>query len=471
MADFGYGGIGSGLTISDIVNQLVAADRKPADNALNLQQSKAKMQLSSIGTITSAFDKLKTALTALKATTAFDTRTVTASKGGDKGTDEILTASVALYDVGTTKAAASNGTHVVNVTSLATAHKLIADTSVPKTDTFAAGTLTLTVGVGDKAKTMNVEVEDGDTLTTIRNKIDAAGRKEGVQATLISSGDNQYLSIAQEKTGAANAIKLEYAGSDAKLGGLVNSLKQNTAAADAELTIDGVKVVSASNTVADAVPGLTLNLKMPGTSTVTISTDTAAATKVMQEFVTAYNAALAAINTETKYDAKTKEASTLTGDAQMRGATSQLRSVMSSVLKDLAGDKLDAKAIGLDTRGYPNADGTLILDTTKFAAALASQPEKMRQAITGETGGAGKRYTLVDGYVSTTVGKEGAFVARTKGLNTTLDNIDKRRKDLDTRMKSVEERYKKQFIALDSLMGKLQQSNTALQQQLAQLNR
>ncbi len=75
----GYGGIGSGLNISDIVNQLVAADRKPADNALNLQQSKAKMQLSSIGTVTSAFDKLKTALTALKATTAFDTRTVTAT--------------------------------------------------------------------------------------------------------------------------------------------------------------------------------------------------------------------------------------------------------------------------------------------------------------------------------------------------------------------------------------------------------
>lgn len=69
---------------------------------------------------------------------------------------------------------------------------------MPKTDTFGAGTLTLTVGVGDKAKTMNVQVEEGDTLTTVRNKIDAAGRKEGVQATLISSGDNQYLSIAQK---------------------------------------------------------------------------------------------------------------------------------------------------------------------------------------------------------------------------------------------------------------------------------
>ncbi len=64
----------------------------------------------------------------------------------------MLTASVALYDQGTTKAAASNGTHQVEVKSLATAHKLIANSSVPKTDTFGAGTLTLTVGVGDKAR-------------------------------------------------------------------------------------------------------------------------------------------------------------------------------------------------------------------------------------------------------------------------------------------------------------------------------
>ncbi|MEG0195030.1 MAG: flagellar filament capping protein FliD [Stenotrophomonas sp.] len=472
MADFGYGGIGSGLDISSIVNQLVAADRKPADNALNLQQSKTKMQLSSIGTVTSAFDKLKTALTALKATTAFDTRTVTATgKAGPNNANDVLTASVALYDVGTTKAAASNGTHLVEVKNLASAHKLIADTSVPKTDTFGAGTLTLTVGVGDKAKTMNIQVEAGDTLTTVRNKIDAAGRKEGVQATLISSGDNQYLSIAQEKTGAASAIKLEYGGSDPKLGALVGSLKENTPAKDALLTIDGVEVTSASNTVADAVPGLTLNLKEQGKSTVVISTDTTAATKVMQEFVTAYNAALAAINTETKYDLKTKEASSLTGDAQMRGAASQLRSVMSAVLKNLSADGLDPKTLGLQTRGFPNADGSLVLDSTKFAAALGSQPEKIRQAITGDKGGAGELFTMVDGYVSTTVGKEGAFVARTKSLNNTLTDIDKRRKALDVRMTGVEARYKKQFLALDSLMGKLSQSSSALSQQLAQLNR
>ncbi|WP_449466853.1 flagellar filament capping protein FliD [Stenotrophomonas humi] len=467
MADFGYGGIGSGLDISGMVSQLVAADRKPADNALNLQQSKAKLQLSAIGTVKSAFDTLKTALEALKANTAFDTRTVTASKSG---TDEILSASVSLIENVTGKTAAANGTHVITVESLATANKWIADTSVPKTQTFAAGTLTLTVGTGDKQKTLNIEVEKGDTLTTIRNKIDATGRKEGVQSTLISSGDNQYLSIAQEKSGTANAIQLSYAGSDPGLTALVGSMTEHTQATDAKLTIDGVSVVSSENTITDAVPGLTLNLKKEGTSTVTISTDVAAATKVMQDFVTAYNAALASINGATKYDAENKEPSALTGDAQMRGASSQLRAMMSGVLKDLSAAGLDPKTLGLQTRGYPNADGSLVLDTTKFGAALASQPEKIRQAITGDLGGAGKLFGVVDGYVNTTVGKEGAFVSRTKSLNANLTDIDKRRKALDTRMEGVAERYKKQFLALDSLMGKLSQSSAALQQQLAQLS-
>ncbi|MNN98497.1 flagellar capping protein [compost metagenome] len=76
----------------------------------------------------------------------------------------------------------------------------------------------------------------------------------------------------------------------------------------------------------------------------------------------------------------------------------------------------------------------------------------------------------MDGYVNTTVGKEGAFVSRTKSLNANLTDIDKRRKALDTRMEGVAERYKKQFLALDTLMGKLSQSSAALQQQLAQLS-
>lgn len=458
MADFGYGGIGSGLDISAIVNNLVAADRKPADNALNLQQSKAKMQLSAVGTVKSAFDLLSTSLKGLKASTAFDARLVSVTK---TGTEDFLTA--------TSTNLAATGSHKVNVTQLAAANKWIADTAVPKTKTFGVGTLTLDVGVGDKMKSLEIQVEADDTLSSIRTKIDKAGRSLGVQTTLIASGDDQFLSLSQEKSGTANAIKLRAGTGNADLTALAASMSERTAAADAKLTIDGVAVVSSENTVTDVVPGLTLNLKKPGESTVTISTDVAAARKVMQEFVTAYNGAIAAINTATKYDIKTKEPSSLTGDAQMRGASSQLRAVMGGVLKDLAAAGLDPKTLGLQTRAYPNADGSLVLDATKFEAALVNQAGAVRTAITGDDGQAAKLFNLIDGYVSTTVGKEGAFVSRTKSIDTTLTDIDKRRKALDVRMTGVEARYKKQFLALDALMGKMSQVTSSLTSQLNQL--
>ncbi len=458
MADFGYGGIGSGLDISGMVASLVAADRKPSDNALNLQQSKAKMQLSAVGTVKSAFDLLSTSLKTLKASTAFDARLVSATKDG---TDDILTV--------TSTNSAATGNHVIHVDQLATANKWIADTAVPKTKTFGAGTLTLDVGVGDKKKTLEIQVEADDTLSSIRTKIEKAGRSLGVQSTLIASGDNQYLSLSQEKSGTANAIKLSAGAGNAELTALANSLTERTPAADAKLTIDGVDVVSSENTVTDVVPGLTLNLKKKGDTTVTVSTDVAAARKVMQDFVTAYNGAISAINTATKYDIENKEPSSLTGDAQMRGASSQLRSMMGGVLKDLAAVGLDPKTLGLQTRAYPNADGSLVLDATKFEAALVNQAGAVRQALTGDDGAATKLFNMVDGYVSTTVGKEGAFVSRTKSINATLTDIDKRRAALDVRMAGVEERYKKQFLALDALMGKLSQTTSSLTSQLSQL--
>ena len=53
MADYslGYGGVGSGMDITGMVEQLVAADRKPADNRLNRIESQAKFKLSAIGTV------------------------------------------------------------------------------------------------------------------------------------------------------------------------------------------------------------------------------------------------------------------------------------------------------------------------------------------------------------------------------------------------------------------------------------
>ena len=449
MADYslGYGGIGSGLDITGMVEQLVAADRKPADNRLNRIESQAKFKLSAIGTVSSAFSTLDTALKALKSATAFDVRSV------KSGTDTVAGASVS--------SGTPNGIYNVEVVELATANKWITGTPVAATQTFGAGQLTLTVG----GESLAIDIAEGATLQDVRSAINDVARSKGVQASVLTSNDGQYLSVSSDKTGAANGLTLAFTSGGSDLQALATSLQERVPAADAEVLIDGLTVTASTNKITEAVPGLTLDLKTKGTSTVTVSTDTAAASKLIQDFVTAYNAAITAINSSTKYNAESNEPSALTGDAQMRSASGQLRALMGDLLGGLAAQGLDAKTLGLQTKGYPTSDGTLVFDSSKFTAALTADPEKIRTAFTGETAFAGRLQTAVGSYVGT----NGAFTLRTNGLNAQIKDVTAQRTALDARMEAVGNRYKAQFVALDSMISQMNTTSSALAQQLASL--
>ncbi|WP_394694964.1 flagellar filament capping protein FliD [Pseudoxanthomonas japonensis] len=449
MADYslGYGGIGSGLDITGMVEQLVAADRKPADNRLNRIESQAKFKLSAIGTVSSAFSTLDTALKALKAPTAFDVRTV------KSGTDTVAGASVS--------SGTPNGIYNVEVVELATANKWITNTPVTATQTFGAGQLTLTVG----GESLAIDIAEGATLQDVRSAINDAARSKGVQASVLTSNDGQYLSVSADKTGAANGFTLAFTSGGSDLQSLAASLQERVPAADAEVKIDGLTVTASTNKITEAVPGLTLDLKTKGTTTVTVSTDSAAASKLIQDFVTAYNTAINAINASTKYNAESNEPSALTGDAQMRSASGQLRALMGDLLGGLAAQGLDAKTLGLQTKGYPTSDGTLVFDSSKFTAALTADPEKIRTAFTGDTAFAGRLQTAVGSYIGT----DGAFTLRTNGLNAQIKDVTAQRTALDARMEAVGNRYKAQFVALDSMISQMNTTSSALAQQLASL--
>lgn len=449
MADYslGYGGVGSGLDITGMVEKLVAADRKPADARLNRIESSAKFKVSALGTVSSAFSTLETALKALKAADAFDSRT------SKVGTDTVLGA--------TAGKGTPSGDYTIQVLDLASANKWTADLPVTAEQTFGAGKLTLTVG----GETLDITIAEGAKLVDVRSAINDAARSRGVQASVITSNDGLFLSVASDKTGAANGISLAFSEGGADLQNLVNSMVERVPAADARVSIDGLTVTASSNKITDAVPGLTLDLKAKGTSTVTVSADVAASRKLVQDFVTAYNGAITAINSSTQYDAGTDTPSALTGDAQMRGIAGQMRGVLGDLLGELAKQGLDAKTLGLQTKGYPSSDGTLTLDTAKFDALMTSNPEKVRVAFTGDSGFAAKLQTTVGTYI----GKEGSLTRRTDGLNAQLKDIGNQRKALDTRMESVGNRYKAQFVALDNMMSRMNSTSSYLSQQLAAL--
>ncbi|WP_024890302.1 flagellar filament capping protein FliD [Luteimonas huabeiensis] len=455
MADysFGYGGVGSGLDISTMVNQLVAAERAPQESRLNKLESAAKFKLSGLASVGAAFSSLKSALDALQKADALGARTATSSSPGSAaGADDVLGASAGRNT--------PVGRYTVEVLQLATAHKLQGAGVAPDTR-FGAGTLRLTIG----EESVDVEIAADATLADVRSAItDAAGRY-GVQAALLTSDAGHHLSLGATKTGTEYALGLQLVEGGADLQWLVDGLQEQSPAADARIVIDGLLTTSASNTVTDAVPGLSLKLKQPGTSTVEVATDPAGSRAAVESFVKAYNAALKAISTATAYNAETQTPSALTGDAQMRGAASQLRNVMGELLSGLAAQGLDAKTLGLQTQGYPSADGSLVLDAAKFDAAMAANAGQIAAAFTGPDGVAATLNEAVKGYIGT----DGAFTLRNQGLNDQIEAVARQREALDTRMQSVAERYRAQFVALDSLMARMTTTSNYLSQQLAAL--
>lgn len=451
MADysFGYGGVGSSLDISGIVSQLVAADRAPMDARLTKLESATKFKISGLGTVTSAFSTLKTALEALKKVDSLAARAVKSASADGGNVDNVLSASGSRN--------IPVGSYQVEVLSLASAHKLVG-AGVAEDATFGAGRLSLSLG----AETVEIEIGEGNTLADVRSAINKAAQNLGVQASLLRSDDGLHLSVASDKTGAGNVVSLQVLEGGSDLAGLVAGLEERSPASDAQVSIDGLVTTSASNKISDAVPGLTLELKKTGTSKVTVDSDPAASRTAVQGFVNAYNGAIKALASVTSFNAGSNTPSSLTGDAQIRGAASQLRSVLGNLLGELAVGGLDARTLGLQTQGYPNPDGSLVLDAAKFDAALAAEPGKVAAAFTGDQGLAARLAAVVDNYV----GSEGAFTLRSKTLNDQLKDVAKQRETLELRMESVAARYKAQFVALDGLMGQMTTTSNYLAQQL-----
>lgn len=457
MADysFGYGGIGSGLDISTIVSQLVAAERAPQDARLNKLEASAKFKLSGLGGIASAFDTLSTALKTLQRADSLGARKVdTVSAGGTAGPgDAALSATVA----GNTPI----GRYQVEVHALATAHKLVGG-GIDTGTTFGAGVLRMEIG----GASLEIAIEAGATLADVRSAINDAAGSHGVQAALLTSDDGHHLSIAGSRTGAENAISLTVQEGGGDLHALVDGLQERSPAADARVSIDGLTVTSANNAITDAVPGLALQLRQTGSATVEVSADPSGSRAAVESFVKAYNGALDAIAKATSYNSETRTPSALTGDAQVRGAASQLRGAMGGLLAELAAQGFDAGTLGLQTRGFPDADGSLVLDAAKFDAAMRDDASGIIAAFTGEDGIAARLNVVVGGYV----GSDGAFTVRNDGLNDQIKDVGLRREALDTRMENVARRYQNQFVALDTLMAQMSTTSNYLAQQLSMLS-
>ncbi len=366
-------GIGSGLDVNGLVSQLMALEQRPL-SLLNTKEAKLQAQLSAYGSLKGALSSFQSAVAALATPAKF-----TAVKAS-VADSTVLSASAA--------ATASAGSYSIEVQTLAQAQKLKSDTFDATSDAVGTGSLTIQFGTHsggsftlnpDKsAKTITIGSANA-SLAGVRDAINAADA--GVSASIINDGTGYRLVIASEDAGVANALKITVADDDAThtdtaglsrlaydatTGGTTN-LTQTVPAQNAAAIIDGIAISKSTNTWTDAIEGVTLNLLKEGeTTTLRVAKDTAGTKAAVEAFVKAFNDLNKTLTDLSKYDATSKQASILTGDATVRSVQSQLRGLFNTALSTAGGGLTSLADIGVTFQ----TDGTLKLDSSKLTAAL-----------------------------------------------------------------------------------------------------
>ena len=268
---------------------------------------------------------------------------------------------------------------------------------------------------------------------------------------MITDVNGSRLAITSDTSGEASDLTITQDGVDP-----VEGLSfTTTAGQNALFTVDGISVETASNTVTDVIAGVTLNLLnvSGGTDvTLTIEQDEEKAREAVDEFVTAYNAVIQAINTQFTFNPVTEEGGVLSGD-------SSLRSVQSSILKDavfsISGNNgiVNLATIGIDIAD----DGTLSVNSTELENALASNFEEVQTLVTSF---ADNFSTDLDELTDSIDGP----------LNIALKGITRNQSDIADTIRSFEARLE---LRQQSLIEKFSRIDTLLRQLpvlLAQIN-
>jgi flagellar hook-associated protein 2 len=435
MASISSLGVGSGLDLGSLVQQLVAAERAPAEGRLNRLETRFESQISALGQVKSGLATLEEALAAL--TGVEDARSVQLSN------DTALTA--------TATAAADVGRYNIEVFELARAQSLASAGFADPDAALGAGDLTISLGAGDP---VTVTIAEGaNSLRDVRDAINDADA--GVLATLVRDGAEWRLLLSAEESGLANTVNMSVSGSlDPNLASA--TMTETVAPADARFSVAGLELSSSSNVVDDVLPGVTLNLRALTEAPVELAVgrDAEATRAALDEFVTAYNAMIDLSANLSSFNTETGERSALTGDSTLRA----IRGALPAALGADTGAMWNAIELGLRS----DRNGKLSIDEDAFAARLGEDQVEVLASLRGF----GEALTQNLGIYTDA---EGVLATRTESLQSSLRSLELRREQLDRRMESVEARLTRQFTALDQMISQMQGTSSFLASQLANL--
>ncbi|MGY0554831.1 flagellar filament capping protein FliD [Vreelandella sp. 2A-K22] len=437
-------GVGSGLDLSGLVDQLQAAERQKLVPILE-QQSAQKTKISAYGRLQSAMDRVQASIAALNDASTFKQQKSTVTGDG------------VLATAGET---ANAGRYEVTVTQLARAGSAASNSvALDQELTAADATLTLNFGAGGTQTSYDVNISAGSTLADVRDQINA-DKEAGVTASIVNDGTGYRLALSSKETGQDASLE-GFSG----LASLTMDAATQRSGQDAELNVNGIAITSKTNRVEEAIQGVTLDLTAASGSSVTlvIERDEESLRGAIDEFVKNYNEMKSTVGRMTAYNGEGETSGELIGDRTVRTIEDRLRRDITDNLGTGDISRLSQLGIAIDERGR------LKVDEDKLDDAIANNPEGLSTFFAGDTeegGFAGRLNATLEAITE----EDGIIQSSVDSAELRVDSLEERKLRMESSIERSVERYRKQFGQLDGLIAQMNSMSSYLSQQFSMLS-
>lgn len=454
-------GAGSGIDIKALATNLVQVERAPREEAINQKIEAQSRRVAGYAAVSLALSNLKDAFSKVNDIREFTAGQVSVERAAD------LSA--------TATSAVRPGSYSVNVNQLASAQKSVSAGYASSSTTVNSGNaFSIALTVGGIAQTA---ISVGASATTPAGIVGAINDADlGVTAALVDTGDptSPTRITLTGTSGSAQAFSLVAV--DDATGTAVADLDFSTtlvAASDASLTIDGLAIISDTNTISDAIPGVVLSLAGVTPAGVSgrleVTRDTAEIKANVQSLVDVYNQTTKDLDVLTgpvSDDPEDIYSGSLAGDSFMNTLRTQLREMMMGDSSTPSGTLTAFRDIGLDIDRY----GVLSVEETQLDTALAEDFDDLAVLFSAGTddqsqfgvasrGLAGDAIFKLDGFLNS----RGLIAEHTANAEALAAGYEDDLEKLAIRLESLYQRYLRQFAAMESIVGQSNAMRTNLQ--------
>ncbi|MBP7518450.1 MAG: flagellar filament capping protein FliD [Desulfobulbus sp.] len=439
-----FGGLATGLDTSSIIDQLMELERRPL----------------------SLLEKDKTWLNSrLKAFTELDTKLKSFADGirelGDANTllqRSILQSSDALLTARVDSSAQAGASYQVEVVSLAQVQKSVSAGVASKTDAiFGTGTMTLTLDGDVTARTIGIG-EGQNSLTGIMNAINTADL--GVRASIINDGSATPFRLVLTGNDPAKSFALDASGLG---GGIALDLGAPVQQATrAHIRVDTIDIYSDSNTLTEAIPGVSLDLTRAEVGTLTslnVTTDRDSIKATIEGFAKGYNEVVGFITSQSAMNGA--KGGVLGGDSGIGTIKRRLQTMLTQPLAN-SGVFTALSQLGFETR----KDGTLQVNEKTLNAAIDGNLDSVVSLLAGENGVDGIAGQFQDYLDTLTDSVSGLLKGRKDSIDSNLRRLDTRITSMEMRLEKRQQMLERQFSAMESLISGLNAQSSYLSQQM-----